>query len=346
MKKYKVFCYQCGKEYQDQWWLCPACGGSLEVAYAQTLDTPQFPTNIFIESLGEGNTPLIRLSILSKKYFCDLWAKCEMQNPTGSFKDRGSVIEIAKALELGMSGIVCASTGNMAASLAAYATRIGLRCIVVIPVKTPISKLQQAVICGAELIKVQGAYDECVKVAKKIAQQKKYFLCGDYLLRREGQKTLGWELANSCFDAFIIPVGNGNIGLAVAKGISEFIREKNLPQFVGVQSTQVNPLEKAWVTRTEIFPVKNRNTIASACNVGNPLDGAFTLDVVKKTRGCFVAATDKEILTSQDFLAKNEGLYVEATAASTLAGFIKIRKQFRNKKVVLILTGSGLKERK
>ena len=309
---------------------------------------PQFPidTTRFVENIGEGNTPLIPLPVLSQTYGCELWAKCEMQNPTGSFKDRGSVIEIAKALELGKSGVVCASTGNMAASLSAYAARAGFRCIAVIPAKTPVSKLQQATAYGAKLVEVPGTYDECVLVAKDIAQQKAYFLCGDYLLRREGQKTLGGELVRSNFDAFIIPVGNGNIGLAVARGISELAKKKDLPGFIGVQATFVNPIEKAWATNTEVIPVKNITTVASACNVSSPLDGKLTLDVIRKTRGCVVSATDEEILKAQDFLAKKEGLYVEATAAATLAGFINIQKQFKNKKIVLILTGSGLKERR
>jgi len=343
--KYIVSCFQCKKEFIDQWWLCPECGGSLEVEYSQVVSEPQFPIGKILENtLGEGNTPLVRLTKFSQQLGCELWAKCESQNPTGSFKDRGSVIEIAKALELEKKGVVCASTGNMAASLSAYAARFNLECKVVIPALTPESKLQQATACGATLVKVDGTYDECVGVAQTIAEEENFFLCGDYLLRREGQKTIGWELAKNNFDSFVVPVGNGNVGIAIAQAFME-ARCLRQPKFIGVQAETVNPVEKAWRTSQPILPLKNTKTIASAFNVGNPLDGQLTLDWVKKNNGKLIVVSDAEILAAQELLAKQEGLYIESTAATSLAGLLKIQETLKNQKIVLILTGSGLKER-
>jgi len=309
--KCKIFCSKCKKEYFDQWWLCPECGGGLDA-------NNYLIKKELVKTMGEGTTPLIRLEKLSNQLNCNLWAKCESSNPTGSFKDRGSVVEIEKALELGKNGVVCASTGNMAASLSAYAARNNLKCKVVVPTQTPESKLQQAIACGAILIKVDGTYDDCVGVAQSIADEENFFLCGDYLLRRQGQKSIGWELVNNNFDSFVVPVGNGNVGVAIAQGL-EGVR------FIGVKA-------------------KNKKTIASAIKVKNPLDKYLILEWVKKTNGSLIAVTDEEIIEAQKILAKEEGLYVESAAAATLAGLLKIKEKIRGQKIVLILTGSGLKE--
>ncbi len=331
----------------NQWWLCPKSGLALDVCYKDSdllLPLSKQPS----VSLGEGNTPLLNLENLSNELDIDLWAKCEFLNPTGSFKDRGSVVEISKAVELCKEGIVCASTGNMAASLSAYAAKAGLKCIVVVPEGTPESKLQQALACGATLKEVEGAYDDCVTVAEKIAQKRNFFLCGDYVLRREGQKSIGWELArfNKKLDAILVPVGNGTVGVAIIKGLSEKIGEKKLPKFVGIQAEGVNPVEKAWKNQSGIRPIKNTKTIASAFNVGNPLDGYLVIDWLRKTKGMMLLVTDDEILLAQKLLATREGLFVETTAATTLAGLLKNKNEFGDQSVVLILTGSGLKERK
>ncbi len=307
---------------------------------------PQFPTNVSQNNLGEGKTPLLFLPQLSRELRINMWAKCEYQNPTGSFKDRGSLIEVSKAMALKKTGVVCASTGNMAASLAAYATRNGLTCTVIVPKNTPLSKLQQARSCGATIMDVAGTYNVCVDEALDLARTENLFLCGDYLLRREGQKTMGWELSRDNFDCFIVPVGNGNVGVAIGQGLSEARPDSKIPQFIGVQAEKVNPIEKAWRTNQTIKPQSHTKTIATAFNVGNPLDGALTLDWIKKTDGLLTTVTDDEIILAQQELALKEGIYVERTAAATLAGLIKIQNQFKGQKVVLILTGAGLKEGK
>lgn len=299
----------------------------------------------FINSLqlGQDNTPLIRLMMLEKMFQWrgQLWAKCEYQNPTGSFKDRGSVTEVQEALRRNKKGVVCASTGNMAASLSAYATRVGLTCIVVIPKGTPVAKLQQALMYGATLIEVNGNYDVCVIEAKNIAQSKNFLLCGDYATRRKGQASIGEELAqaNISFDGFICPVGNGTVGCAVSEGFAKY---NMYPQFIGVSGSGADPLVKAFQKNETTFtPIKNPTTIASAMNVGNPLDGKLTLELIYKTNGELLSVTDDEILSAQKLLAITEGIFVEPSAATTIAGIIKLKNKQQN--IVILLTGSGLK---
>ncbi|HEX7041939.1 MAG TPA: threonine synthase [Patescibacteria group bacterium] len=294
-------------------------------------------------NLGQGNTPLIRLFNLEQElnWQGELWAKCEYQNPTGSFKDRGSVTEILEALKQKKKGVVCASTGNMAASLSAYAARVGLPCIVVVPKGTPQSKLQQALIAGAQLIEVNGNYDVCVGKAQQIAKNKNYLLCGDYEIRRIGQQSIGEELAKSeiKFDAFICPVGNGTVGTAVAEGFAKY---KKFPCFFGVQGKGADPLTISFEkTLSPIIAMEKPKTIASAMNVGNPLDGEITLTWVRKTNGAIFSVTDEEILAARKLLAQTEGIYVEPSAAATVAVLEKLPNRTMN--LVIILTGHGLK---
>lgn len=275
-------------------------------------------------SMGEGNTPLIRLSRLEKlfKWNGTIYGKAEYQNPTGSFKDRGSIAEITQAIERKKKGVVCASTGNMAASLSAYARRAGISCVVVIPKKTPVNKIKQASICGAKFIRMSGAYDECVEVAKKIGLDRDYLLCGDYETRRVGQRSIGREIAESKikFDAFICPVGNGTVGCAIAEGLLE---RNQYVSFIGVKGRR---LQKA----------------GSAMNVSNPLDSNLTTALITKTKGAFIAVKESELFEGQELLAKTEGIFVETSSASTVVALKKISRNFKN--IVLILTGSGLKE--
>ncbi len=296
--------------------------------------------------MGEGNTPLFRLSRLERalNWQGELWAKAEYLNPTGSFKDRGSVFEVNEALKQGKKGVVCASTGNMAASLAAYAARVLLTCVVVIPKGTPDTKLKQALICGAQLIKIEGSYDMCVDVAKDLASKENLLLCGDYELRRIGQRSIGVELAKSptTLDAFVCPVGNGTVGCAVIEG---FESQAQLPKFIGIQGTGADPLTQAWRDNTAIKPIPSPQTIASAMNVGNPLDGKLTLDWITKSNGAMLSVTNEEIRSAQKLIAQKEGIFVESAAAATVAGLISyIKVKNINSKIVLILTGNGLKE--
>lgn len=304
-----------------------------------------YPANINKLSLGEGNTPLIRLHRLENftGWRGRIWAKAEYQNPTGSFKDRGSITEIKAALKLKKSGVVCASTGNMAASLAAYAARAGLFCRVVIPAVTPATKLKQALSYGAILIKVAGSYDDCVVKARQIAGSENFLLCGDYQTRRIGQRSLGRELADSGpdFDAFICPVGNGTLGCAISEGYN--CVQKSAPGFIGVQAFGADPIAQAWKNGKTIIPIPKALTSASAMCVGNPLDGALTLKWVQKTKGLMLSVTDEAISNAQQRLAFLEGIYVEKAAAASAAALSKISAN-QYPRIILILTGLGLKE--
>ncbi|HXS15339.1 MAG TPA: pyridoxal-phosphate dependent enzyme, partial [Candidatus Saccharimonadales bacterium] len=249
--------------------------------------------------------------------------------------------EIIEARRRKKKGVVCASTGNMAASLSAYAARANLPCSVVVPKNTPKTKLTQAIIAGAELIEVDGNYDTCVTKAEEIAKTKNYFLCGDYEIRRVGQATIGEELAQSGidFDGFICPVGNGTVGVAISEGFAKY---KKFPQFIGVQGKGADPLTKAYISiLSPIIPLENPKTIASAMNVGNPLDGELTLGWIRKTNGQMLSVTDEEILSGQKLLAQTEGLFVEPASAATIAALVKLPNRTIN--VVIILTGHGLK---
>lgn len=297
-------------------------------------------------SLGEGNTPLVRLFNIEKvlNWKGEIWAKAEYQNPTGSFKDRGSVAEIKEAFKQNKNGVVCASTGNMAASLAAYSAKTKLKCLVVIPNTTPEGKLQQARISGAQLIKVNGNYDLCVEKAKVIAKKDNLLLCGDYELRRSGQRSIGVELAQSGirFDTYICPVGNGTVGCAVIEG---FVSQNKLPRFIGVSGLGADPIVSAWKNNTSINKTDTPKTIASAMNVGNPLDGNLTLQWVKKTKGMMVSVTDTEIIAAQKSLSINEGIYVEKASSATVAALTKLPRLYKSLSIALILTGSGIKEK-
>ena len=293
--------------------------------------------------IGQANTPLIRLSNLEEKleWLGSLWAKAEYQNPTGSFKDRGSAAEITEALRQKKAGVVCASTGNMAASLAAYAAKANLQCVVVVPKNTPSNKLQQALMCGAKIIDRDENYDACISTAEEIAKKMNFLLCGDYALRRSGQVTIGEELAKDPinFDGFICPVGNGTVGCAIAEG---FANLQKFPSFIGVQGKGADPLTIAWQTRSATFmPIAKPQTVALAMNVGKPLDGNLTLKLVRKTNGMLLSVSNEEIIAAQKLLAITEGIYVEPAAAATLAAVEKLAN--RKQCLVLILTGHGLK---
>ncbi len=293
--------------------------------------------------MGEGGTPLVRLYNLENvlDWRGQLWAKAEYQNPTGSFKDRGSIVEITEAVRQKKRGVVCASTGNMAASLAAYAARAKLTCVVVLPESTPEAKLKQATMCDARLIKVSGSYDDCVAEAKKQAQKERLFLCDNGELRRIGQQSVGRELAKSNirFDAFIAPVGVGTLGCAVAEGFSSC---GQYPQFIGVQGSGADPIARAWQTNSSIVRIIEPKTVASAMCVGDPRDGERTLSWMRKTNGAMFSISDEEIIDAQTLLAKKEGIFAEKSAAATVAVLQKISRNYQI--IAIILTGNGLKE--
>jgi threonine synthase len=298
-------------------------------------------------SLNEGDTPLIPLPRLSKKWGISLFAKYEGANPTGSFKDRGMVLAVAKAKEAGSRAIICASTGNTSAAAAAYGARAGLRTVVVIPDgKIAQGKLAQAKMYGAEIFAIQGNFDEALEMVKKMSVEEGYTLVNSVNpYRLEGQKTAAFELVDALGNApdiLAIPVGNaGNIS-AYWKGFKEYdqMKDSGLPKIHGFQAAGAAPIVNGAV-------VKNPETIATAIRIGNPASWDLAADALKESNGVIDSVTDDEILDAYQLLAREEGVFAEPASCSTIAG---LHKQFKQgllptgSKVVAVLTGNGLKD--
>lgn len=299
-------------------------------------------------TLHEGNTPLIRLENLSKKYDLDLYVKYEGLNPTGSFKDRGMVMAVAKALEEGSTAIMCASTGNTSAAAAAYAARANIDCYVLIPDgKIALGKLAQAIMYGAKVIAINGNFDEALSIVKEITSKKPITLVNSINpYRLEGQKTAAFEIVDELGnspDILAIPVGNaGNIS-AYWKGFKEYHeagKAESLPRMFGFQAEGAAPIVKKQV-------VENPETVATAIRIGNPASWEKAVNALDESDGLIDAVTDEEILAAQRLLAKSEGVFCEPASAASLAGVIKSREKGlieKGKQVVCVLTGNGLKD--
>ncbi len=298
-------------------------------------------------TLHEGETPLIYASNLSKKYHVDIWLKYEGMNPTGSFKDRGMVVAIAKALEEKTEMIICASTGNTAASAAAYAALTNLKAFVVLPEKAiALGKLAQAIMYGAKVISVKGNFDDALKLVRDASSQLPITLVNSVnTYRLEGQKTAAFEICdvlNRAPENLAIPVGNaGNIS-AYWMGFKEYFnlgKIKTLPRMLGFQAEGAAPLVKG-------HPIPNPQTIATAIKIGNPASWNKAVNAVKESQGLLDTVSDEEIIEAQKELASKEGIFVEPASAASWAGVKKLlrEKRFPGNEVVCVLTGHGLKD--
>ena len=305
-------------------------------------------------SLKEGSTPLIKSKVIGPSLGIDLHFKLESQNPTGSFKDRGSAVELTVAKELGVPAITVASTGNMAASCSCYAAAAQLPCFIFVPEDTPASKISQSIAYGGRIVQVKGTYSDAARMARTVAEQLGFYLAGDYAYRVEGHKTAAFELLDQMFfeipDAIIVPIGCGTNMAAYAKGFKEY-RELGFvdraPELVGTQASGACPVVNSFNKGIKtIEPLASVNTLAGAIGIGNPLDGVKALDAIYSTGGYADALTDTEMLEAQYRLSKEEGLFVEASCASSVATLIKEGKngRYAGKKVVAVLTGGGLKD--
>ncbi|MGX7349021.1 threonine synthase [Dolosicoccus paucivorans] len=299
-------------------------------------------------SLYEGNTPLIRLNNLSEQYGANLYAKFEGLNPTGSFKDRGMVMAVAKAKEEGAHTIICASTGNTSASAAAYGSRIGLNTIVLIPEgKIAMGKMAQAMMYGAQIIEIQGNFDDALEIVKKIAEENPGIALVNSVnpYRLEGQKTAAFEIVDALEkapDYLTIPVGNaGNIS-AYWKGFKEYNDQKGtgLPKMYGFQAEGAAPIVKG-------HPVTNPETVATAIRIGNPASWKLAEAARDESGGVIEAVTDEEILNAYERIAGEEGVFCEPGSAASVAGMLRSLEEGKIEKdatVVTILTGNGLKD--
>ncbi|MBG9612997.1 MULTISPECIES: threonine synthase [Bacillus cereus group] len=298
-------------------------------------------------SLMEGNTPLIPLLNISKQLGIQLYGKYEGANPTGSFKDRGMVMAVAKAKEEGSEAIICASTGNTSASAAAYAARLGMKCIIVIPEgKIAHGKLAQAVAYGAEIISIEGNFDDALKAVRNIAAEEPITLVNSVNpYRIEGQKTAAFEICDqlqNAPDVLAIPVGNAGNITAYWKGFCEYEKEKGYkkPRIHGFEAEGAAAIVKGHV-------IEEPETIATAIRIGNPASWSYAVEAAEQSCGEIDMVSDEEILHAYRLLAKTEGVFAEPGSNASLAGVIKHVKSGKIKKgetVVAVLTGNGLKD--
>ncbi len=300
-------------------------------------------------TLMEGGTPLLKSRNISRELgFDNLFFKCESENPTGSFKDRGTTVEISKALEFGSNEIVCASTGNMGASVSAYAAAANIKAHIILPSDTPDIKTAQIKSYGAKIHRVNGDYNTAEAEAFKLFRTKGWYLMGDYPYRGEGEKSVGFEIADEIEADYIIsPIGNGTLIHGIWKGLKEFKHVKltrKLPKLIGIQATGCNTVVKAFKNESDLIKPVKPKTIAGAIACGNPLDGLKALQALRESNGIVESVTDSEILKSKAYLAKKEGVFAEPAGAVTLAGLIKLKGQLKkNARIVLIVSGNGLK---
>lgn len=370
MYEKSISCSSCGREYpaEKTMFRCERCGASLEVTYdyarikrdisLNTLHERPFSHLRYREfypvqnpiSIGEGGTPLIRAKNVERlhKLGFEVWFKLEMQNPTGSFKDRGSSVEVARAREQGAKTVICASTGNMGASVSAYSGIVGIPCYIFTPDDAADTKLQQILAYGSSVYQIAGDYTAAAKLVEKACQDYGHYLLGDYLFRREGTKSVGFEIADQLpyADYVACPVGNGTLISATWKAFREF-RETGImrtsPKMIGIQAKGCNPVTKAFRTDSGIKPVHG-HTIAVAMECGDPLDGNRALGSIKESGGFSEDVKDSEILRARDTLARREGIFAEPAGAASFAGIVKSRNQIESgSKVVCIVTGHGLK---
>jgi threonine synthase len=307
--------------------------------------TPQTP----LVTLGEGGTPLVRSRVIGPELGLEaLHFKLEFANPTGSFKDRGMVMAVAKAVEAGATALLCASTGNTSASAAAYAARHGLPSYVIVPSgHIAMGKLAQAVAHGAEIVAVNGSFDDALRIARELAQRPGVALVNSVNpYRIEGQKTAAFEIVDDLGDApdvLCIPVGNAGNITAYWRGFREYQqleRASKRPQMWGFQAAGAAPLVLG-------HPVAEPETVATAIRIGNPASWEGAISARDESEGAIEAVTDAEILTAYRRLAAEEGVFCEPASAASVAGLLKRARDgtaLAGRTAVCVLTGHGLKD--
>ena len=301
-----------------------------------------------VVTLREGGTPLVLAGVLSEMLENEVWLKVEGTNPTGSFKDRGMTMAISKAAEEGARAVICASTGNTSASAAAYATKAGMSCVVLVPQgKIAMGKLAQAIAHGANLLQVDGNFDDCLNLARDLAAKYPVALVNSVNpYRIEGQKTAAFEIVDLLGDApdmHVLPVGNAGNITAYWKGYKEYHEDgfaTKLPQMWGFQASGAAPIVLGHV-------VSNPETIATAIRIGNPASWQQAVEARDNSGGIIDSVTDEEILTAYRLVAAKEGVFVEPSSAAGIAGLMKKKSEGllpKDKKIVITVTGNGLKD--
>lgn len=303
-------------------------------------------------TLYEGNTPLIPAEFLNKLTGLQVFLKYEGLNPTGSFKDRGMTMAISKACEKGSKIVMCASTGNTSASAAAYSARAGIKCVVLIPNgNIAMGKLAQAMIHQAQVIAIEGNFDDALNLVKEITAQYPVELVNSLNpFRIEGQKTAAFEICDFLGDApefHAIPVGNAGNITAYWKGYKEYHtagKSRTLPKMLGFQAAGSAPIVHNRI-------IENPETIATAIRIGNPASWKTALEARDQSSGLIDMVTDEEILDAYHQLAAYAGVFVEPASAASVAGVIKLAqagyfKKHKTERLVCTVTGHGLKDPK
>lgn len=374
-------CVNCGREYdqEEAIYTCPECGikGILDIVYdyealASRVNRAYFDSGEYslwryfdllpiedrknVQPLPVGWTPMFRAERLGKQLgIKNLYLKDDGRNPTGSFKDRASAIAVAKALDFEQDIITCASTGNAASSLAGFAACAGLTSYIFIPANAPKAKIIQLLVYGANVILVEGTYDEayylCNEAAKRWGWYNRNCAINPYLI--EGKKTAGFEIIEQLDwripDWVVISVGDGCSIAGVYKAFFEFKKLNlinELPKMLGVQAEGCKPLYDAYKADSEIRPVIPK-TLADSIAVGEPRNWKKALNAVKDSEGTMVYVNDDEILAAMKLMARTTGVFSEPAGAAPMAALIKAIKEgiiVEEDRVVIICTGNGLKD--
>lgn len=366
-------CLFCGKRYPLDVFriFCPVCREPMVVSSTPRRKTIVPDRRLAIEkyqsflplakvdgslSLGEGDTPLVPLERIRRKYRLPLvFAKDEAVNPTQSFKDRGTAVAVQKAVALGIKKIGTVSTGNMAGSTAAYGAKAGLKTIVLLKEDTPRDKALAAGIYGPVLVKVRGDYGRLFVASHEIGRRHGiYFMNSVDPFRIEGYKVTGyeifWQLGQRIPRYLFVPVSSGGHLIGLMRAFFDLKAEgfiEEIPIFVGVQARGCSPLARAFAQGKEKYSrVSQSETIAHAISNPSPPAGNLTLKLVRENKGMITAVTDKEIIAAQRSLAELEGIFADPASATVLAGLIRLSRKKRlnlREEVVLVVTGSGLK---
>jgi threonine synthase len=313
--------------------------------YAERIPVPDGAPVI---TLQEGGTPLLPAPFLSARTGCDVYLKVEGLNPTGSFKDRGMTVAITMAAAEGAKAVICASTGNTSASAAAYAARAGMVCAVLVPAgKIAIGKMAQALVHGAKLLQLDGSFDDCLELARKLAVDYPVALVNSVNpYRLQGQKTAAFEIVDSLGDApdiHCLPVGNAGNITAYWMGYNEYFNAgitRKKPRMFGFQASGAAPI----VTGA---PVPHPQTIATAIRIGNPASWTMAESARDESGGLIDSVTDREILAAYRLLAREEAVFGELGSSASVAGLLKASAAGRipvGSRVVCTITGNGLKD--
>jgi threonine synthase len=376
---HRLRCRECGREYEiAPVYTCEWCFGPLEVTYDYEAITAAVsreriaagPASIWryadllpvdrghAVDLGAGFTPLVRADRLAAALgLGEVWVKNDTLNPTNSFKDRVASVALSKALEFGFKTAACASTGNLANSVAAHAARAGLRSYVFIPSNLERAKVVTTAVYGGNLVAIEGNYDDVNRLCAELAgtyrwafvnvNVRPFYAEGSKTLAYETAEQLGWEVP----DHVVVPVASGSLLTKIRKGFDELhevglLDRKPAVRVSGAQALGCSPVATAWRDGSDtIRPVKP-DTIAKSLAIGNPADGYFALDAVRQTEGGLAAVSDGEVVEGIRLLARTEGIFAETAGGVTVASLKRLAEEGvvgRDERVVLYITGLGLK---